>query len=262
MGPLWINVKEDANGVKQIEQEHRQDIKRGYRYFDTITAIFVAVLLISNIASSAKIIDWNVSIFGLRLAFDAGTLLFPISYIFGDVLTEVYGYRRSRKVIWTGFALSALMALTFWIIGRLPGQAEWEQYAGREAYEAILGGVGSGGIIIASLLAYFAGEFSNSYVMAKMKILTQGRWLWTRTIASTLVGEGVDTALFVVIASYFGVFPWSIALVLIVTNYIFKVGIEVLMTPVTYRIVNGLKRAEHEDYFDYNTDFNPFKVTS
>lgn len=228
---------------------------------DTITAIFVAVLLISNIASAAKIVDWRFSLFGLRLAFDAGTLLFPVSYIFGDILTEVYGYRRSRKVIWTGFALSALMALTFWLVGRLPGEAEWESYAGQEAYDAILGGVSSGGIIIASLLAYFAGEFSNSYVMAKMKIVTRGRWLWARTIGSTLIGEGVDTALFVMIASIFGVFPWSIALTLIVTNYIFKVGIEALMTPLTYRIVDGLKRVEQEDYYDYDTDFNPFRVT-
>jgi uncharacterized integral membrane protein (TIGR00697 family) len=235
-------------------------ISRGYRYLDTITAIFVAVLLISNIASAAKILDWGVSLLGLRLAFDAGTLLFPVSYIFGDVLTEVYGYRRSRKVIWTGFALSGLMALTFWLVGHLPGEAEWETYAGQEAYQAILGGVSSGGIIIASLVAYFAGEFSNSYVMAKMKIATRGRWLWTRTIASTLVGEGVDTALFVTIASLFDVFPWSIAVTLIVTNYIFKVGIEALMTPLTYRIVNGLKRADHEDFYDYDTDFNPFRV--
>ena len=236
------------------------EIGRGYRYLDTITAIFVAVLLISNIASAAKILDWGVSLLGLRLAFDAGTLLFPVSYIFGDVLTEVYGYRRSRKVIWTGFALSGLMALTFWLVGHLPGEAEWETYAGQDAYQAILGGVSSGGIIIASLVAYFAGEFSNSYVMAKMKIATRGRWLWSRTIASTLVGEGVDTALFVTIASLLGVFPWSIAVTLIVTNYIFKVGIEALMTPLTYRIVNGLKRAEHEDFYDHDTDFNPFRV--
>jgi uncharacterized integral membrane protein (TIGR00697 family) len=233
---------------------------KGYRYLGTITAVFVAILLISNIASSAKILDWGVSLLGLRLAFDAGTLLFPISYVFGDVLTEVYGYQCSRKVIWTGFGLAALMAVVFWLVGRLPGEAEWETYAGQEAYDAILGGVSSGGIIVASLMAYFAGEFSNSYVMAKMKIATGGRWLWTRTIGSTLVGEGVDTVLFVVIASVFGVFPWSIAVTLIVTNYIFKVGVEVLMTPATYRIVNGLKRAEHEDYYDYETDFNPFRV--
>jgi uncharacterized integral membrane protein (TIGR00697 family) len=235
-------------------------MNRGYRYLGTVTAVFVAVLLISNVASSAKIVDWRVTLFGVHLAFDAGTLLFPISYIFGDILTEVYGYRQSRKVIWTGFGLAALMAFTFWLIGMLPGEAEWEAYAGQEAYNAILGGVSSGGIIVASLAAFFAGEFSNSYVMAKMKIATRGRWLWTRTIGSTLVGEGVDTALFVVIASMLGVFPWSIAMTLIVTNYIFKVGVEVLMTPATYRIVNALKQAEHEDYYDYDTNFNPFRV--
>ncbi len=233
-------------------------MRQGYRYLDTITALFVAVLLVSNVASAAKIVDWGVSLFGLRLAFDAGTLLFPVSYIFGDVLTEVYGYRRSRKVIWTGFALSALMALTLWLVGRMPGEAEWETSTGQHAYDAILGGVSSGGIIVASLTAYFVGEFSNSFVMAKMKIATQGRWLWARTIGSTLVGEGVDTVFFVVIACLAGVFPWSIALTLIVTNYIFKVGIEALMTPATYRIVNGLKRAEREDYYDHDTNFNPF----
>lgn len=237
-------------------------MQRNYRFFDLIMALFVTTLLVSNIASSAKIIDWGVSLAGLPLAFDAGTLLFPISYIFGDVLTEVYGYRRSRRVIWTGFACAALMSVTFWVVGRLPGEASWESYAGQQAYDAILGGVSSGGIIIASLIAYFAGEFSNSYTLAKMKILTRGRWLWMRTIGSTLVGEGVDTVLFVVIASAFGVFPWAVALSIIVSNYIFKVGIEAAFTPLTYRIVNALKRIENEDYYDYDTDFNPFKLES
>ncbi|MGF1504879.1 MAG: queuosine precursor transporter [Chloroflexi bacterium] len=223
-------------------------------------AVFVTVLLLSNIASSAKIIDWGVSLGPLALAFDAGTLLFPISYIFGDVLTEVYGYKRARRVIWVGFAMSALMALTFGLIGLMPGEAEWQGYAGQDAYNAILGGVATGGIVFASLLAYFAGEFSNSFVLAKLKIATEGRWLWLRTIGSTLVGQLIDTAIFVLIATALGVFPPALLLTLIVTNYIFKVGIEVLMTPVTYRIVNGLKQAEGEDYYDYDTDFNPFKL--
>src|SRR5512138_1545280 len=131
-------------------------------------ATFVAVLLVSNVASSAKIIDWGVSVAGLPLAFDAGTLLFPISYIFGDILTEVYGYKKSRRVIWAGFASAGLMSLTFWLVGRMPGEATWQSYAGQPAYEAILGGVASGGIVIASLAAYLAGEFSNSFVLAKM----------------------------------------------------------------------------------------------
>lgn len=235
---------------------------RAYKYYDFIVAVFVAVLLISNIASSAKIIDWGVSIFGLPLAFDAGTLLFPISYIFGDILTEVYGYKRSRRVIWAGFAAAALMSVTFWIIGLMPGEATWQQYAGQEAYSAILGGVATGGIIIASLLAYFAGEFSNSYMLAKMKVATEGRWLWSRTIGSTLVGEGIDTVLFVVVATLFGVFPPEIALSLIVANYIFKVAIEVIFTPATYAIVGFLKRAEQEDYYDRETNFNPFTLAS
>jgi uncharacterized integral membrane protein (TIGR00697 family) len=237
-------------------------VTRSYRYYDLIMALFVAVLLISNIASSAKIVSWGVTlpVIGLPLAFDGGTLLFPISYIFGDVLTEVYGYARSRRVIWTGFAMSALMVVTLWLVGRLPGEANWEAKAGQAAYDAILGGVTSGGIIIASMLAYFAGEFSNSYVLARMKVWTHGRYLWMRTIGSTLVGEGVDSVLFVLIASAFGVFPWAAATSIIVANYIFKVGIEVLFTPVTYRIVAALKRAEHEDYYDVDTDFNPFRV--
>ncbi len=235
---------------------------RQYKYYDFITALFVAVLLISNIASAAKIIDWGVSIFGLPLAFDAGTLLFPISYIFGDILTEVYGYKKSRRVIWAGFASAALMSFTLWIVGLMPGEATWQEYAGQEAYDAILGGVATGGIIIASLVAYFAGEFSNSIVLAKMKVATEGRWLWTRTIGSTLVGQGIDTVAFVLIATLFGVFPPEIALSLIVANYIFKVTIEVVLTPVTYAVVRYLKQAEQEDYYDRETDFNPFSLAS
>lgn len=238
-----------------------RSMKRSYKYYDFIMALFVSVLLISNIASAAKIIDWGVSIFGLPLAFDAGTLLFPISYIFGDILTEVYGYKRSRRVIWAGFSAAALMAFTFWLIGLMPGEAAWQEYAGQTAYNAILGGVASGGIIIASLAAYFAGEFSNSFILAKMKVATQGRWLWARTIGSTLIGQGIDTIFFIVIATIFGVFPWAIALSLITANYIFKVAIEVIFTPLTYAIVGFLKLAEQEDYYDRDTDFNPFTLT-
>ena len=232
-----------------------------YKYYDFIMALFVAVLLISNIASSAKIIDWGVSLFGLPLAFDAGTLLFPISYIFGDILTEVYGYKQSRRVIWAGFGAAALMSVTLWLVGVMPGEATWSTYAGQAAYEAILGGVASGGIIIASLVAYFAGEFSNSFVLAKMKVATNGRWLWSRTIGSTLVGEGLDTVIFVLVATLMGVFPPEIALTLIVANYIFKVAIEIILTPVTYTIVGFLKQAEREDYYDRETNFNPFSLT-
>ncbi|MDO9129429.1 MAG: queuosine precursor transporter [Anaerolineales bacterium] len=229
-----------------------------YRYFDLIMAVFVTVLVVSNIASSAKIVDWGFSIFGVRMAFDAGTILFPVSYIFGDILTEVYGYKRSRRVIWAGFACLALSSAVLWAVKVMPGEATWQGYAGDAAYLAILGGMSSGGIVLASLAGYWSGEFSNSFTLAKMKILTQGRWLWTRTIGSTIVGQLVDTIVFVVVASAFGVFPWSLFLTLTVTNYIFKVGVEALMTPVTYAAVNALKKVEQEDYYDRETDFNPF----
>jgi hypothetical protein len=229
-----------------------------YRFFDLIMAVFVTVLVISNIASSAKIVDWGLSLFDVPLAFDAGTLLFPVSYIFGDILTEVYGYKRSRRVIWAGFACLALSAFIFWIVRMMPGEVTWQGYAGDAAYDAILGGMSTGGIVLASLAGYWTGEFTNSFTLAKMKILTNGRWLWMRTIGSTLIGEFVDTLIFVVIASAFGVFPWSLFLTLMLTNYLFKCGVEALMTPVTYAAVGALKRVENEDYYDRGTNFNPF----
>jgi uncharacterized integral membrane protein (TIGR00697 family) len=220
-------------------------------------------LIVSNIASSAKIVDWGIWLIKdqLRLAFDAGTLLFPISYIFGDVLTEVYGYKRSRRVIWTGFFCLAFSAFVFWLVQIMPGEANWlADGAGQAAYDRILGGMSSGGIVLASLSAFFVGEFSNSFVLAKMKIWTEGRKLWARTIGSTLVGEAVDSLIFISVACLFNVFPWELFWTLVVTNYIFKVGIEVIMTPVTYIIVNKLKRSEHEDYYDRDTNFNPFQA--
>ena len=222
--------------------------------------LFVTVLIVSNIASSAKIVDWGVSLFRIPLAFDAGTILFPVSYIFGDILTEVYGYRRSRRVIWAGFAMLALTSIVLSLVRVMPGEAGWAQSGGQQAYDQILGGISSGGIVLASLVAFFAGEFSNSFVLAKMKLLTRGRWLWTRTIGSTLVGEGVDSLLFVLIATLTGVFPWTIFASLIVTNYLFKVGIEVIFTPLTYWMVALLKRLENEDFYDWKTNFNPFRA--
>lgn len=230
---------------------------RAYRYFDLVMALFVTVLITSNIASSAKIVDWGFSVLGVRMAFDAGTLLFPISYIFGDVLVEVYGFKKSRRVIWTGFAALALCALTLGVVRGLPGEAAWQMQTGQAAYDAVLGGMSSGGIVVASLVAYFLGEYSNSVVMAVMKVWTSGRFLWMRTIASTLVGEGVDSFLFALIATLFGVFPWEVFASLVLTNYLFKVTVEALFTPLTYKIVNGLKKAENEDYFDRDTRFSP-----
>jgi uncharacterized integral membrane protein (TIGR00697 family) len=221
--------------------------ERNHRYLDLITALFVAVLLISNVASS-KIMKLG------PFTFDGGTILFPLSYIFGDILTEVYGYRRSRRVIWTGFFCAGLMAAVLAVVGALPPAAGWEN---QEAYQAILGTTPR--IVLGSLIAYFAGEFSNSYTLARMKILTRGRWLWTRTIGSTLVGEGVDTLLFVMIA-FAGTMPWPLLWSVVVSNYLFKVGVEALMTPLTYQVTNFLKRVEQVDVYDVGTDFNPFRL--
>jgi uncharacterized integral membrane protein (TIGR00697 family) len=161
-------------------------------------------------------------------------------------------------VIWVGFFANALMGLFVWLAGVLPAEATWNASVGQAAYNSILGGVS--GLVVASLAAFFVGEFSNSYVLAKMKIATKGRWLWMRTIGSTLVGEAVDSTTFFLIATALGVFPPELLLSLIVTNYILKVGIEVIFTPVTLLVVRFLKKAENEDYYDYNTDFNPFHV--
>lgn len=229
-----------------------------FRFFDLIVGIFVTVLVVSNVASSAKIVDWGFNLFGIPLAFDAGTIIFPLSYIFGDILTEVYGYRRSRRVIWIGFFCLALSAIIFWVIRLMPGEATWQGYAGDTAYNAILGGMSTGGIVLASLSGYWTGEFTNSFILAKMKLLTKGRWLWARTLGSTIFGQLVDTVTFVLIASAFGVFPWSLFLTLTLTNYLFKCGVEALMTPLTYVVVGGLKRAEREDFYDRDTNFNPF----
>ncbi|MEO8392048.1 MAG: queuosine precursor transporter [Chloroflexota bacterium] len=235
-----------------------QPERKHFRYLDLIMVLFVTDLLLSNLLSSAKIIDFGVSIGPIALAFDAGTLIFPIDYIFGDILTEVYGYRRSRRVIWCGFGAMALMGFFVWLTGILPGEATWKQSVGQDAYNAVLGGVSS--LVVASLAAYLVGEFSNSYILARMKVLTQGRRVWARTIGSTLVGEAVDSITFISIATALGVFPASLLVSLIVTNYILKVAIEVIMTPITLRVIRWLKKAESEDYYDYETDFNPFKL--
>lgn len=234
--------------------------RQAYRFYDVIMALFVTVLLISNLLSSAKIIDLRTALGPVPLLFDAGTLVFPISYIFGDILTEVYGYKRSRRVIWMGFFASVLLGFFVWLTGVLPGEREWQGYAGQDAYDAILGGIT--GLIVASVIAYFVGEFSNSYVLAKMKVAMQGRYLPLRTIGSTLVGQGVDTTVFFLLATALGVFPPELLLSLIATNYLLKVGIEVLLTPLTMVLVKALKEAEHEDYYDHHTNFNPFQLSA
>lgn len=217
-----------------------------FKHLDTITAFFVAVLLISNVAST-KILDLG------WFQFDGGTLLFPLSYIFGDILTEVYGFRRSRKVIWLGFGCALLMSGTLMAVGALPPAADW---GNQEAYDKILGLTPR--IVLASLAAYFCGEFSNAVLLAKMKVWMRGRRLWMRTIGSTLVGEMVDTLLFVTIA-FAGVMPAGLLVAVIISNYVFKCGVEIFFTPVTYKVVGWLKRAEGVDYFDDRTRFNPFR---
>ena len=236
-----------------------------YRYFDIIMALFVAVLISSNVASSAKIVDVGLSLFGfwgiprIDLAFDGGTLLFPISYIFGDILTEVYGFRSSRRVIWTGFIALSLASLLFFALSILPGDAAWEAYAGTAAYDAILGGMSSGGIAAASLFGYLVGEFSNSIIVSRMKVLMKGRYLWIRAIGSSLVGELLDSLVFVFIASIAGVFGWELFAALVLTNYLFKVSIEVLLFPFTYIVVRKLKKAEGIDFYDVGFKLNPFR---
>jgi uncharacterized integral membrane protein (TIGR00697 family) len=217
---------------------------RSYYYLDLITAAFVAVLLISNIAST------KILLLG-PFTFDGGTLLFPLAYIFGDILTEVYGFARSRRVIWTGFLWLGIAVAVFAVVDWLPPAPDWGL---QDSFHAILGQAPR--IVAGSLLAYLSGEFVNSFALAKLKLATKGRWLWTRTIGSTLVGQGVDTAIFLVVAFY-GVLPEELLWTVFLSNYVFKVGIEVLLTPLTYWVVNRLKRAEGEDFFDWRTNFNP-----
>ena len=240
-------------------KQDKSGSKIAFKYLDIIMVTYVTVLVLSNIASSAKIIDWGISIGQIPLSFDAGTLLFPISYILGDVITEVYGFKRSRRIIWIGFGTLIFSALVFWLVQTLPGEETWKNNVGQEAYNQILGGMSSGGIILASLAGYFAGSFSNAILMSLMKVLTKGKLLWTRTIGSTIVGEAVDTFTFILVATLVGVFPWSLFWSLTVTNYIFKVGFETLVTPFTYLAVNSLKRAEGIDIFEDPQNLNPFK---
>jgi len=236
------------NKGKEIFQKYAEEFAKPYKYFDIILGLFVAVLLISNIASTKITQIW-------KFTFDGGTVIFPLSYIFGDILTEVYGYRRARKAIWVGFFSAFLMSRILWLIGLAKPAQGWDL---QDAYMTILGQTPR--IAAASLIAYFSGEFSNSFILAKMKIITRGKWLWTRTIGSTIVGELIDTLLFCFIAFY-GFYSNKLLLSIIISNYIFKVGLEVVMTPVTYQIVGFLKRKENEDYYDYKTNFNPFKIS-
>ena len=229
--------------------------RRAYRYYDLVMVAFVTVLVCSNLIGPAKIAQLDLPLLG-TLTFGAGVLFFPISYVFGDILTEVYGYARSRRVIWSGFAALAFAALVAWVIVRLPPAPFWSN---QPAYEIAFGSTWR--IALASLIAFLCGEFVNSFVLAKMKIWTAGRWLWTRTIGSTIAGEGVDSALFYPLAFYgTGIIPDDKLPFVMLAQFVAKVGVEVVFTPLTYKIVAWLKRAEHEDYYDRDTDFNPFTL--
>lgn len=224
------------------QREHTE-----WRYLSIVSSIFVAILLISNTVGGKVFSFWGLNLPG-------GVVVFPISYIFGDVLTEVYGYRTSRRIIWTGFGCLAMMSIVYYVVEKLPPAAFWPN---QQAYATILGFAPR--VAFASMMAYFVGEFSNSFVLAKMKILTRGRHLWSRTIGSTIVGEGIDSIVFTMVA-FTGVFDGHAIFTIIWSNYLVKVLYEVVATPLTYTVVNYLKREEGVDIYDYDTDFNPFKI--
>lgn len=232
---------------------------RSYRYYDLIMAAFVTVLLCSNLISAPK----RVTVCGLT--FGAGVLFFPISYLFGDVLTEVYGYARSRKVVWAGFGALAFASFMSLVVLSMPPAESWtftvpgmtRPVSRQLAWEQVFGGTWR--ILFASMLGYFCGEFVNSFTLAKMKILTRGRFLWTRTIGSTIAGEAADSLVFYPLA-FLGIWTLPQVVEVMVMNYLLKVGWEVIATPLTYRVVGFLKRAEREDYYDIGTDFTPFSL--
>ncbi len=226
-----------------------------YRYYEFVMVAFVVILVCSNLVGPAKIAQLDLPLLGV-VTFGAGVLFFPISYVFGDVLTEVYGYARSRRVIWAGFAGLAFASFMAWVVVALPPAPFWKNQA---AYEIAFGATWR--IALASMVAYFCGEFVNSFVLAKMKIATAGRWLWMRTIGSTVLGEGVDSALFYPLAFYgTGIIPDDKLPLVMLAQFVTKVLVEVLFTPLTYAIVGWLKRAEQEDYYDRDTRFTPFSL--
>jgi uncharacterized integral membrane protein (TIGR00697 family) len=225
---------------------------RQFRYYDFVMAAFVAILLLSNIIGAAK--PAALTLNGEQWIFGAGILFFPLGYVIGDVLTEVYGYARARRVIWAGFAALLFMAFMSWVVVALPPAPGWP---GQAAYESVFGQVWR--IVFASITAFWAGEFINSYVMARMKIWTSGKHLWSRTIGSTVVGQGIDSIIFYPLA-FGGIWSNEQVFSVMLTNWLLKVGWEVVLTPVTYGVVGWLKRKEGVDIFDEGTNFSPFKT--
>lgn len=219
------------------------------RYFPILAGLFVGVLMISQVTAVKPVV--------IGVAFTGADLIFPLSYLLGDVLTEVYGFARSRLVIWTGLAANLLMSAAVWAVGQMPGEPEWVAAGGQQAWDMLLGLAPR--IAIASLLAYTVGEFLNSYVLSKLKVATKGRYLWLRTIGSSLIGQGVDTLIFFPVA-YAGEWSWSLIFQIMAVAYGIKVGVEVLLTPLTYAVVTYLKRVSGVDVYDYDTKFNPFQI--
>lgn len=229
------------------------------RYFDLVMAGFITVLLCANLLGPAKTCALTLPLLGVPLVFGAGNLFFPVSYIFGDILTEVYGYAKARKVIWAGFGAMLFASLMSWLVISLPANpAEPYNATLQPALEIVFGSTFR--IVVASVMAFWVGDFVNSYVLAKMKVWTEGRHLWSRTIGSTIVGQGVDSLLFYPLAFY-GIWDTATLWSVVFFNWMFKISVEVVMTPLTYLVVAKLKRAEHCDYFDRDTDFTPFSLS-
>jgi uncharacterized integral membrane protein (TIGR00697 family) len=232
-----------------------QQPARQYRYFEFVMVAFVVVLVCSNLIGPAKAAQIELWWIG-PVTFGAGVLFFPISFVFGDILTEVYGYSRARRVIWSGFAALLFAAFMATVVVALPPAPNWPN---QKVYEIAFGNTWR--IALASMFAYFCGEFVNSYVLAKMKVATNGRFMGARFVGSTVAGEAVDSALFYPLAFYnSGIMPNELVITLVFSQFITKTLVEIAFLPITYRIVAFLKRAEQEDYYDRNTDFNPFKV--
>jgi len=220
------------------------------QYFPILAGLFVAVLMISQVTAVKPV--------QMGIVFTGADLIFPLVYLMGDVLTEVYGFARSRLVIWTGLAANVLMSATLWLVGVMPGEPGWVEAGGQSAWDMLLGLAPR--IAIASLVAYAVGEFLNSYVLARLKVAMQGRKLWLRTISSSLLGQGVDTLIFFPIA-YAGEWPWSLIVQIMLVAYVMKVGVEVFLTPLTYAVVGFLKRRTGVDVYDRDTRFNPFRIS-
>ncbi|GGC96735.1 transporter [Aquisalinus flavus] len=247
----------DQNAMSPTQRIDSADAisQQRFKYYDFAMAAFVVILVLSNVIGAAKPAQVDLPGIG-PFVFGAGILFFPLSYVLGDVLTEVYGYARARRVVWAGFGAVVFMALMSWVVVSLPPADGWE---GQAAYEQVFGVVPR--IVLASLIAFWAGEFANAFVMARMKVWSKGKHLWQRTIGSTIVGQGIDSLIFYPVA-FLGIWDTGQVITVMITNYVLKVLWEALLTPVTYRVVGWLKKAEGVDIYDAETDFTPFSVKS